>query len=215
MRTVEGYADVIVMRHFAQGEAPSTASRPRSGLALAPLPPPPSNCAPSPLFASPPPKPAHRSAQARHCAPRQPRCGRSSTRATGPDSTRPRRCWTCTRSKKRLAGWTTSRRGPPLAAQSAQSARSRASAHAAAGVGLSPAPPQVGLVGDLANGRTVRSLAYLLSKFRGVELFFVAPPVVRMGEDIKAHLTAEGVPWREVEDLTARRPKTLDAQNPG
>ena len=50
MRTVEGYADVIVMRHFAQGEAPSTASRPRSGLALAPLPPPPSNCAPSPRF---------------------------------------------------------------------------------------------------------------------------------------------------------------------
>lgn len=81
--------------------------------------------------------------------------------------------------------------------------------------GSRPRPPQVGLVGDLANGRTVRSLAYLLSKFRGVELFFVAPPVVRMGEDIKAHLTAEGVPWREVEDLTARRPTTLDAQNPG
>ena len=60
---------------------------------------------------------------------------------------------------------------------------------------------QVGLVGDLANGRTVRSLAYLLSKFQGVELFFIAPDVVRMGDDIKAMLTTGGVPWREVEDL--------------
>lgn len=36
---------------------------------------------------------------------------------------------------------------------------------------------KVGLVGDLANGRTVRSLAYLLTKFDNVELAFVAPDV--------------------------------------
>lgn len=36
---------------------------------------------------------------------------------------------------------------------------------------------KVGLVGDLANGRTVRSLAYLLTKFTNVELVFVAPDV--------------------------------------
>ncbi len=36
---------------------------------------------------------------------------------------------------------------------------------------------KVGLVGDLANGRTVRSLAYLLSKFKNVQLFFIAPDV--------------------------------------
>ena len=33
---------------------------------------------------------------------------------------------------------------------------------------------RVGLVGDLANGRTVRSLAYLLSMYSGVKLYFVA-----------------------------------------
>ncbi len=60
---------------------------------------------------------------------------------------------------------------------------------------------KVGLVGDLANGRTVRSLAYLLSKFDNVELFFVAPDVVRMGADIKDFLTARGVKWSESEDL--------------
>src|SRR5207249_5468630 len=45
----------------------------------------------------------------------------------------------------------------------------------------------VAMVGDLANGRTARSLAYLLSKFRDVTVWFVAPPQVAMGDDIKAH----------------------------
>ena len=39
---------------------------------------------------------------------------------------------------------------------------------------------RVGLVGDLANGRTVRSLAYLLSMYSGIKFYFVAPDVVRM-----------------------------------
>lgn len=45
----------------------------------------------------------------------------------------------------------------------------------------------IGLVGDLANGRTVRSLAYLLGKcYRDVKFYFVAPDVVKMKDDIKA-----------------------------
>ena len=59
----------------------------------------------------------------------------------------------------------------------------------------------VAMVGDLANGRTVRSLAYLLSKFRDVTICFVAPPEVAMGDDIKAHLDEHGVGWRETRDL--------------
>ncbi len=39
---------------------------------------------------------------------------------------------------------------------------------------------RIGLVGDLANGRTVRSLAYLLSMYKGIKFYFVAPDVVRM-----------------------------------
>ena len=39
---------------------------------------------------------------------------------------------------------------------------------------------RVGLVGDLANGRTARSLAYLLSMFNDVKIYFVAPDVVKM-----------------------------------
>ena len=60
---------------------------------------------------------------------------------------------------------------------------------------------KIAMVGDLANGRTVHSLAYLLSKFEGVEMVFVAPPVVRMKADITNFLTERGVAWSEVDDL--------------
>ncbi|KAI4307970.1 hypothetical protein L6164_031094 [Bauhinia variegata] len=60
---------------------------------------------------------------------------------------------------------------------------------------------KVGLVGDLANGRTVRSLAYLLSKYKDVKIYFVSPEVVKMKDDIKEFLTSKGVKWEESADL--------------
>src|ERR1700730_17729625 len=66
---------------------------------------------------------------------------------------------------------------------------------------------RIAMVGDLANGRTVRSLSYLLSKFDGVELVFVAPPAVAMGRDIKSHLEERGVSHRETEDLDTVLPE--------
>lgn len=39
---------------------------------------------------------------------------------------------------------------------------------------------KVALVGDLAYGRTVRSLAYLLAKYQDVKIYFVSPDVVKM-----------------------------------
>jgi aspartate carbamoyltransferase catalytic subunit len=65
---------------------------------------------------------------------------------------------------------------------------------------------RVAMVGDLANGRTARSLAYLLTRYRDVELWFVAPPQVAMGQDIKDHLDERGVRWHETEDLAAVLP---------
>src|SRR5271157_6142991 len=35
---------------------------------------------------------------------------------------------------------------------------------------------RIAMVGDLAQGRTVRSLTYLLSKFQNIRIYFVAPP---------------------------------------
>ncbi|KAI7724664.1 hypothetical protein M8C21_021475 [Ambrosia artemisiifolia] len=59
----------------------------------------------------------------------------------------------------------------------------------------------VGLVGDLANGRTVRSLAYLLAKYNDVKIYLVSPQVVKMKDDIKQYLTLNGVEWEESADL--------------
>ena len=60
---------------------------------------------------------------------------------------------------------------------------------------------KVAMVGDLRYGRTVRSLAYLLAQFKGVELTFVAPRVSEMHEDIKAYLDRKKVNWREEPNL--------------
>lgn len=60
---------------------------------------------------------------------------------------------------------------------------------------------KVGLVGDLANGRTVRSLAYLLARYQDVKIYFVSPDVVKMKDDIKDYLTSKGVEWEESADL--------------
>lgn len=46
----------------------------------------------------------------------------------------------------------------------------------------------IALVGDLAHGRTIRSLAYLLSKFERVKIFFVAPDALQIHQDICEHL---------------------------
>jgi aspartate carbamoyltransferase catalytic subunit len=66
---------------------------------------------------------------------------------------------------------------------------------------------RVAMVGDLANGRTVRSLAYLLSKFKDIKVWFVAPPTVTMRDDLKAHLDEHDVPWVETEDLESVLPE--------
>src|SRR6267143_1300994 len=66
---------------------------------------------------------------------------------------------------------------------------------------------RIAMVGDLANGRTVRSLTYLLSKFRDIKVWFVAPPQVAMRQDIKVHLDEHHVPWVETEDLDAVLPQ--------
>jgi len=56
---------------------------------------------------------------------------------------------------------------------------------------------RIAMVGDLAQGRTVRSLAYLLSKFQDVKIYFVAPLLLKMKEDILAHLRERNVWWTE------------------
>jgi aspartate carbamoyltransferase catalytic subunit len=57
-------------------------------------------------------------------------------------------------------------------------------------------------VGDLARGRTVRSLVYLFAKYPGNSIIFVSPPEYRIGEDIKEYLTRHNVPFSETSNLS-------------
>lgn len=54
---------------------------------------------------------------------------------------------------------------------------------------------KVTFVGDLKRGRTVRSLAWLLTQYNDVKLYFVAPKELQIGEDILEQLDAVGVPY--------------------
>jgi aspartate carbamoyltransferase catalytic subunit len=59
----------------------------------------------------------------------------------------------------------------------------------------------IAMVGDLANGRTVRSLAYLLGKYRDIRIIFVSPENVKMRDDIKEYLDRHNVKWEESANL--------------
>ncbi len=62
---------------------------------------------------------------------------------------------------------------------------------------------KVAICGDLANGRTVRSLSYLLGKYEGVRIYFVAPTRLAIKQDIKDYLVRHNVCFEEVDDIHA------------
>lgn len=55
--------------------------------------------------------------------------------------------------------------------------------------------------GDLANGRTVRSLVYLLTKFKDVKFVFLSPKNLKMGDDIIGHLREHDISFKETENV--------------
>lgn len=65
----------------------------------------------------------------------------------------------------------------------------------------------IAMVGDLARGRTVRSLSFLLAKFPEVKIYFVSPENLRMRDDVKRHLAENGVWFKEEQDLREVAPK--------
>lgn len=59
----------------------------------------------------------------------------------------------------------------------------------------------IGMMGDLARGRTARSLCYLMKNYVGVRLVLIAPEAFAMGADIKEHLGENRIPYHETENL--------------
>lgn len=60
---------------------------------------------------------------------------------------------------------------------------------------------KIAFMGDLANGRTARSLAMILSKFKNPELFFVAPKELQMRDDVKNFLRKNNIAFEETSSL--------------
>ena len=66
------------------------------------------------------------------------------------------------------------------------------------------------MVGDLKRGRTVRSLCYLLSLFRDVNIIFASPQSFQMKDDIKTFLKKKNVSFLESDDMV-KHLKKVDA----
>jgi aspartate carbamoyltransferase catalytic subunit len=61
---------------------------------------------------------------------------------------------------------------------------------------------KIAMVGDLASGRTVRSLCYLLGKFPdNVEIIFVSPENLKIKNDIKEYLNKHEIKFSEKNNL--------------
>ena len=60
---------------------------------------------------------------------------------------------------------------------------------------------KIAFVGDLARGRTVRSLAWLLTLYPGVKQYFVAPESLQIGPDILAQLDKAGMKYEVTQDF--------------
>lgn len=67
---------------------------------------------------------------------------------------------------------------------------------------------KIAMVGDLTNGRTVRSLCYFLAKhYSKNKIYFISPEQTKMKDDIKDYLNKYKMPWHEGNDLTTLLPK--------
>ncbi len=60
---------------------------------------------------------------------------------------------------------------------------------------------KVVFVGDIVHGRTIKSLAYLLSHLEGNEMWFVSPQSLSLPDDMRAYLTEKNVKFHETDVL--------------
>lgn len=60
----------------------------------------------------------------------------------------------------------------------------------------------IAMVGDLANGRTVHSLSYLLGKFQNIKIIFVSPENLKIKEEIKEYLTRHNIRYEDNSNLS-------------
>lgn len=60
---------------------------------------------------------------------------------------------------------------------------------------------KIAMVGDLKNGRALRSLSLLLTLCKNISIVFISPPELAMKPDIKTYLNDRGVSYKETDDF--------------
>ena len=60
---------------------------------------------------------------------------------------------------------------------------------------------KIAFLGDAAQGRTIRSLAYLLANLKDNKLVFICPEELGLGEDMKSYLKEKKAGYEEMEDF--------------
>ncbi|REK62037.1 MAG: aspartate carbamoyltransferase [Cohnella sp.] len=62
---------------------------------------------------------------------------------------------------------------------------------------------RIAMVGDLAYGRTVHSLSYILANYSDVSIYYISPDNVRIPESVKRYMDSKGIRYKETADLNA------------
>ncbi|MBB6637595.1 aspartate carbamoyltransferase [Cohnella thailandensis] len=60
---------------------------------------------------------------------------------------------------------------------------------------------RIAMVGDLAYGRTVHSLSYILANYRNVMVYYISPENVRIPGYVKRYMDEKGIRYEETGDL--------------
>lgn len=60
----------------------------------------------------------------------------------------------------------------------------------------------ISMIGDLANGRTIHSLSYLLSLYKNLEIKYVSPKKIGIPHELKKYLKEKNIKFAETEKLS-------------
>lgn len=61
---------------------------------------------------------------------------------------------------------------------------------------------KIAMMGDLTNGRTVRSLSYFLAKHYSIDrIYLISPKQTRMNDDIKEYFDKYSIQWEELDEM--------------
>ncbi|MFC5401311.1 aspartate carbamoyltransferase [Cohnella soli] len=60
---------------------------------------------------------------------------------------------------------------------------------------------KIAMVGDLAYGRTVHSLSYILANYQDVMIYYISPDNVKIPANVKKYMDEKGIRYQETTDL--------------